>query len=93
MLVFYTTGMGQTNPALSTGQTVPVGPPFNNTAPVTVTIGGVPATVDYSIGAPPYVAGLYQMAVTVPAGLGQGSVPVIATAGGLTSNAVMIAVQ
>jgi uncharacterized protein (TIGR03437 family) len=93
VLVFYTTGMGQTTPALATGQTVPVGPPFNNTTPVTVTIGGVSATVDYSIGAPPYVAGLYQMAVTVPAGLGQGNVPVIATTGGLASNAVMIAVQ
>lgn len=93
VLVFYTTGMGQTTPVLLTGGTVPLGPPYFNTAPVTVTIGGVDAGVIYSIGAPPYVAGLYQMAVTVPAGLGPGSQPVVATSGGLRSNTVNIAIQ
>jgi uncharacterized protein (TIGR03437 family) len=93
VLVFYTTGMGQTTPALATGQTTPSGPPFFNTAPVTVTMGGVNANVIYSIAAPPYVTGLYQMAVTVPAGLGSGSVPVAATAGGLQSNTIMVELQ
>ena len=92
VLVLYATGLGQTTPALATGQTVPLGPPFYDTVLPTVTIGGVNATVDYSIGAPPYVAGLYQMAVTVPAGLPTGSVPVVATAGGQTSNTITITV-
>ena len=92
-LVFYTTGMGQTTPTLATGQTVPLGPPYDYTAKVTVTIGGVNATVFYSIAAPPYVAGLYQMAVTVPSGLGPGSQPVVVTSGGLQSNTVTIALQ
>jgi uncharacterized protein (TIGR03437 family) len=79
VLVFYATGMGQTTPPLITGQIVPAGPPYYNTAPVTVTIGGVNANVIYSIAAPPYVAGLYQIAVTVPSGLEAGSQAVVAT--------------
>jgi len=93
VLVFYTTGMGQTSPLLVTGQTTPVGPPYFNTAPVTVTMGGVNADVIYSIASPPYVAGLYQVAVTVPSGLGPGSVPVVAVSTGLQSNTVTIQVQ
>jgi uncharacterized protein (TIGR03437 family) len=92
-LVLYATGMGPTTPALATGQTVPLGPPFFDTAPATVTIGGRNAKVDYSIAAPPYVAGLYQVAVEVPAALGPGSVPIVLTAGGAASNAVTIPVQ
>jgi uncharacterized protein (TIGR03437 family) len=93
VLVFYTTGMGQTSPALATGQTTPEGPPFYNTAPVTVSMGGVSQSAIYSIASPPYVAGLYQLAFTVPSGLGSGSVPVVATSGGLQSNTVMVPVQ
>jgi uncharacterized protein (TIGR03437 family) len=91
--VFYTTGMGQTTPTLVTGQVVPLGPPYYDTAPVTVTVGGLNATVIYSIAAPPYVAGLYQMAITVPAGVGPGNQPVVATSGGIQSNTVTIVVQ
>ena len=91
ILVFYATGMGQTTPPLITGQIVPSA--NYDTAPVTVTIGGMKANVIYSIAAPPYVAGLYQMAVTVPSGLGPGSQPVVAASGGLQSNPVTIAIQ
>jgi len=93
VLVFYTTGMGQTNPALATGQITPFGPPYFYTSTVTATMGGVAADVIYSIASPPYVTGLYQMALTVPNGQGPGTVPVVATAGGLESNAVMVQVQ
>ena len=93
VLVFYATGMGQTKPALITGQTVPLGPPYYNTGPVTVTIGGLDAQVFYSIAAPPYVAGLYQMAVRVPSGMPLGNPPVVATSGGIQSNTVTIAVE
>jgi uncharacterized protein (TIGR03437 family) len=93
ILVFYTAGMGQTTPSLNTGQIVPFGPPYYYTAPVTATIGGANADVIYSIAAPPYVTGLYQMAVTVPSGLTPGNQPVVATSGGIQSNTVTIAVQ
>jgi len=89
-LVLYATGMGQTTPTLLTGQIVPIGPPYYDTVPVTVTIGGASANVIYSIAAPPYVAGLYQMAVTVPSGLLPGNQQVILTAGGLQSNPITI---
>lgn len=96
VLVFYATGMGQSRPALVTGQTVPLGPPFFNTTAVTplnVTIGGANAGVIYSIAAPPYIAGLYQIAVTMPSGLAPGGQPVVATSGGIQSNTVTIAVE
>ena len=93
VLVFYATGMGQTTPELLTGQIVPLGPPFFDTPTVTVTIGGANAGVIYSIAAPPYVAGLYQIAVTVPSGLAPGNQPVVATSGGIQSNTVTIVVQ
>ena len=93
ILVFYATGMGQTTPPLNSGQTVPLGPPYYYTPSVTLTIGGVTANVIYSIAAPPYVTGLYQIAVTVPSGLPPGNQPVVATSGGLESNTITIAVK
>jgi uncharacterized protein (TIGR03437 family) len=78
---------------LATGQSIPLGPPFFDTAPGTVLMGSETANVIYSIAAPPYVAGLYQMAVTTPGGLGPGSVPLVASVGGVASNTVTIPVQ
>jgi uncharacterized protein (TIGR03437 family) len=92
-LVFYATGMGQTTPALATGESIPLGPPYFDTLPVTVAIGGANASVIYSIAAPPYVAGLYQIAVTVPVGLPPGNQPVVATCAGGQSNTVTIVTQ
>jgi uncharacterized protein (TIGR03437 family) len=93
VLVFYASGMGQTTPALTTGQVTPAGPPFFATAPVSMAIGGQSAKVVYSIAAPPYVTGLYQIAVTVPSGLGAGPVPVVASAQGMPSNTITIPVE
>lgn len=90
VLLVYATGMGQTSPALVTGGLTPVGI-LAYTTPVTATLGGKPATVVYSIAAPGF-AGLYQVAVTVPAGV-TGSVPLVLQEGTANSNAVSIAVQ
>jgi uncharacterized protein (TIGR03437 family) len=56
------------------------------TAPVTVTIGNLPATV---IGAAlaPGSAGLYQIAVRVPASVADGDQPVVAQVSGIQSPA------
>jgi len=92
VLVIYMTGLGQTTPAVKTGDLVkPPDGGFNNTGTVTVTIGGQNATVAYSIASPGF-AGLNQVAVTVPSGV-TGSVPVVVTSGTTRSNAVNIAVQ
>jgi uncharacterized protein (TIGR03437 family) len=92
VLVIYMTGLGQTTPAVQTG--VLVQPPasgFNNTVPVTVTIGGQNATVVYSIASPGFV-GLDQVAVTVPSGV-SGRVPVVVRAAGVPSNTINIDIQ
>jgi len=87
-ILVYCTGLGQTSPALSTGALV-TGTPA--TAAVTATIGGKPATVVYAIASPGFV-GLYQVAVTVPAGV-TGSSAIVLTQGTANSNSVPISVQ
>jgi uncharacterized protein (TIGR03437 family) len=84
-------GLGQTTPALPTGGIAPF-TPFANSAPVTVTIGGVNATVIASVAAPGYT-GLYLIAVQVPAGTPAGDLPVIVKVGQATSNTVTISVR
>jgi uncharacterized protein (TIGR03437 family) len=83
VLTLYATGEGQTTPAgidgSKTGTVLPA--PI---APVSVTIGGVPATVQFAGGAPGQIAGVMQVNVTVPAGV-SGTVPVVVTVGGASS--------
>ena len=90
VVLIYLTGLGQTTPALQTGNLQP-GTGLNNTGAVTVTIGGQPAPFVYSIASPGF-AGLYQIAVTVPSGV-TGNAAVIVKAGTGTSNTVNIAVK
>ncbi len=60
---------------------------------VTASIGGLPAQVSFA-GLAPGFAGLYQVNVTVPAGVTAGaSVPVILTAAGFSSAPVTVAIQ
>jgi uncharacterized protein (TIGR03437 family) len=90
VLLVYTTGMGQTSPPVTTGGLVAPGV-LAYTTPVTATIGGKPANVVYSIATPQF-AGLYQVAVTVPASV-TGSVPLVIQQGAAVSNSVNIVVQ
>jgi uncharacterized protein (TIGR03437 family) len=90
VILVYSTGLGATTPALTTGALVPA-TTIANTAAVTATIGGQPATVVYSIASPGF-AGLYQVAVTVPSGV-SGRVPVVLTQGGVPSTAANIQVR
>ena len=89
----YCTGLGPvTNPPAS-GTAAPTFPPSLTTAPPTVTIGGVPATVSFSGLAPGFVA-LYQVNVQVPQNAPTGSaVPVAIFTSGTASNIATIAVQ
>ena len=91
IILLYSTGLGTTTPALDPG-VIASGPPFQETAPVAVTIGGRDATVIYSIASPGFL-GLYQTAVRVPAGLSSGPNPVVMRQGQATSNSVPIAVR
>ncbi|MBZ5619028.1 MAG: CHRD domain-containing protein [Acidobacteriia bacterium] len=92
VIVVFSTGLGQTTPPAQTG--VLLQPPaggFNNTGTVSATIGGQTAAVVYSIASPGF-AGLYQTAVTVPAGV-SGTAKMALSAGGTASNTVNLAVQ
>jgi len=90
ILLVYLTGLGQTTPALQTGSLQST-TDLQRTGTVTVTVGGTSAPVIYSI-ASPGLAGVYQIAFTVPAGK-TGSLPLVVQAGAATSNTVNIMVQ
>lgn len=91
-LSIYCTGLGPVSNRPATGARSPSSPLSESLAPA-VTIGGVPANVTFSGLAPSFVA-LYQVNVQVPDNAPPGNaVPVVLAIGGVTSNAVTIAVQ
>ncbi len=91
VLVIYCTGLGATNPVTPTGAFVNY-PPLASVPGVAATLGGQALTVYYAAASPGFV-GLYQVATNVPASLAAGTQTLTITAGGVTSNAVKIAVQ
>jgi uncharacterized protein (TIGR03437 family) len=90
ILVVYATGLGATTPAQATG-VLAASTAFAQTAPVTATVADKPAAVVYSIASPQSI-GLYQVAVTVPAGV-TGSVPLLLQQGAAESGPIAIMVQ
>ncbi len=101
-LQFYLTGLGKATPGgdpsgqpLATGSIAPVDGStlYQTVATPTVTIGGVPAHVLFS-GIAPGNAGLYQIDLTVPAGVQPGDdVPVSVTMPNGSSDTVTIAIS
>jgi uncharacterized protein (TIGR03437 family) len=90
IILMYGTGFGPTTPPLPTANQVTTAEPLAANA-VQISIGGVPATVDY---AGLVESGLYQFNVTVPAGLPSGDAPVVATIGGeSTQSQLYITIQ
>ena len=89
----FCTGLGATEPAVASGDPAPSSPLATVKTPVTVTIGGQPATVSFAGLAPGFV-GVYQVNAQVPTGVTPGdAVPVALTQGGFQSNTATIAVQ
>ena len=78
ILILWGTGFGATNPAAPPGVVTPTGQTYSAAESLTVTINGVPATV-YGVALTPGLAGLYQVAIQVPASLPNGDWQVIAT--------------
>jgi uncharacterized protein (TIGR03437 family) len=83
VISLFATGEGQTSPAGVDGKTAGSVLP-TPIAPVSVTIGGVSATVNYAGGAPGSIAGVMQVNAVVPSGV-SGSAPVVVTVGGVSS--------
>jgi uncharacterized protein (TIGR03437 family) len=89
----FATGEGQTSPTGQDGKlaNVPLPRPI---LPVSATVGGYGANVQYAGGAPGEVAGVMQVNIQIPAGVPlENPAPVVLTVGGSVSNTVTIAVQ
>jgi trimeric autotransporter adhesin len=82
-VALFLTGEGQTNPAGITG-TINSTPNMNPMpiGGITVTIGGRPATYSYAGGIEGVVEGIMQLNVQVPANAPSGTVPIVVTIGG-----------
>lgn len=97
IVMIYCSGAGLTDPAIADAAITPTSQPFPALVnqPVTVTIGGISAQVQYAGGAPGAVAGLTQINAVVPANAPTGpSVPVVIQIGTWQSQAgVTMAVQ
>ncbi len=92
-LVIYCAGLGPTNPPVADGVASPASPTAQVQSPVTVTIGGQNAPVAYA-GLVAGLVGLYQVNVTMPAGVTPGNaVPVVFTVAGQTGPAAVISSQ
>ena len=91
----YATGEGQTNPAGIDGQPGVSPAPRPVAQPITATVGGLPAPVQYAGGAPGLVAGILQVNVQVPTGVASGSnaLIVISVGGQPTQANVTVAVK
>src|ERR1035441_7046285 len=88
-LIIYCTGLGTVHPPVPAG----VAAPSLSYTDETVTVGGQNAQVLFAGLAPGYV-GLYQVNAILPAGIpASDSVPVVLTAGGLSSAPVTVSIR
>jgi uncharacterized protein (TIGR03437 family) len=87
-IAFYITGAGTVSPAISDGAAPPSSTLLADLpAPrqkTTVTIGGIPATIDF-VGIPWGLVGVTQINVQVPNGIATGPRQVVVTVGGVSS--------
>jgi uncharacterized protein (TIGR03437 family) len=84
VLVLWGTGFGPTTPLALDGVPIPGNQTYSTSTLPTVTINNIPATV-YGAALAPGFAGLYQVAIQVPATLADGDWPIQASAGGAQS--------
>jgi uncharacterized protein (TIGR03437 family) len=93
VIILWGTGFGPTSPSAPEGEETPSTPTYYTANTVSVTVGGTPATV-YGTALAPGYAGLYQVAIQIPASLANGDYPVVATIDGVSSpSTTLITVQ
>jgi uncharacterized protein (TIGR03437 family) len=83
VLILWGTGFGPTSPPVASGIQVP-GDKIYNSSPVSIKIGSADAQV-FGAALSPGFAGLYQVAIQVPAGMADGDYPITATVSGASS--------
>ncbi|HUK17387.1 MAG TPA: protease pro-enzyme activation domain-containing protein [Bryobacteraceae bacterium] len=95
MVTLFLTGDGQVSPSLATGTTPGAGTRLSQLPkprlPVSMTVGGVPATIAF-IGITSGLVGVTQINFTVPTGIAPGVQPVVVTVGTTASPAANITV-
>jgi uncharacterized protein (TIGR03437 family) len=93
IVVLFATGEGQTKPAGVDGK-LAVAPLPKPVLPVSVQVDGLNATVTYAGGAPGLTAGVLQVNVQLPGGVGSGAVPVVLQVGNnISPSTVTVALQ
>ena len=94
VIVLFANGLGQVNNQPASGELSPSDPSKLATVRQlpTVTIGDLPASVQFAGLAPGFV-GAYQVNIVVPAGVRSGAAPLVITAGGISSPAFSLAIQ
>ncbi len=92
VIQMFCAGLGETQPAVPSGESTPATPLANVLNTVTATIDGIAAPVLFAGLAPNFV-GLYQVNVQVPQGVRAGEVPVVLTQGDVVANTVTIFVR
>ena len=90
-LIAYLTGSGPVTPAIADGAGTPTTGLVQPTAAISVTIGGMPATIIGSALTPGFVS-LLQINISVPSGLAAGSYPMVVTIGGQMSNSATVSI-
>lgn len=93
-IILWGSGFGPTTPTIPFGVGIPTTPTFSTQNPVSVSINGAPATVyqnDAFLASGN--AGLFQLGVTVPASLPNGSYSITTTVGGVTSAPLTLVVH
>ncbi len=83
-IILWGTGFGPTNPTPGQGEETPSNATYSTSTLPTVTIDNLSATV-YGAALAPGFAGLYQVAIQVPASLGNGDWAIVASIGGVSS--------
>ncbi len=96
VITVYVTGEGQTTPGGQDGRVTPADGSLlrRPLLPVSATIGGMAAVVEYAGGAPGLVTGVMQVNLRVPTASASGNLPVVVTVGTASSQTnVTVAVQ
>jgi uncharacterized protein (TIGR03437 family) len=88
----YLNGAGDVTPPLLTGNFAPSSPPISPVMPLSVTVGGVPALLQFA-GLAPLGIGTTQVNFYVPPSAAPGAQPVVVTVGGNSSLPVNVTVK
>ncbi len=92
----FLTGQGAVSPSIPTGSAPPNSWPLSSlpapAAPVSVTVGGVPARIAF-VGIPYGLVGVAQINFEVPEGIASGDQPVVVHVGGADSPAAYVTVN